>query len=221
MRSGTRASGRQRSFIEQARRDQIVQAAIETVAESGYSGSSLSRIARRAGISKSVISYHFAGKEDLLTQVVTDFFADTETHMRAELAAARNATELIRTWVSAQIAYFAQHRAQFLAMTEIVMNYRDAAGGRPFLEVFSGEVAAISRILTDGQRAGEFRDFAATDVAVIIIRATEGVLGAWMADEHVDLDAQTAALVDFIDHAIRNQPPPNQPPRHATQGGLP
>ncbi|MGC0141692.1 TetR/AcrR family transcriptional regulator [Pseudactinotalea sp. Z1732] len=218
MRSKTRANGRQRSFIEQARRAQIVRAAIETVAETGYSGASLSRIARRAGISKSVISYHFAGKDDLLTQVVTDFFADTEAHMRAELAAARTATDLIRTWVSAQIDYFARHRAQFLAMTEIVMNHRDAAGARPFLEVIAGEVEAISRILTDGQRAGEFRDFVVTDVAVIIIRATEGVLGAWMADEHTDLDAQTAALIDFIDHAIRNQPPPNPPPHHATQG---
>jgi TetR/AcrR family fatty acid metabolism transcriptional regulator len=46
-----------RSFVSNARRAQIVEAAIETVADVGYAGASLSRIAVRLGISKGVISY--------------------------------------------------------------------------------------------------------------------------------------------------------------------
>src|SRR5699024_3945992 len=106
-------------------------------------------------------------------------------------------------WVSAQIAYFIQHRDAFLAVTEIVMNHRDATGNRPFLDELSGEVEAIGQILIRGQQAGEFRDFDPHDVAVIISRATEGVLGPWMSDAGVDIDAQTESLTDFIDHAIR------------------
>lgn len=203
MRPETAAPGRPRSFIEQARRAQIVLAAIDTVADVGYSGASLARIAKQAGISKSVISYHFAGKEDLLTQVVTEFFTATEEYLREHLATSATATEMIRTWVSAQITYFTQHRKNFLAVTEIVMNHRDGAGERPFLEDLSEEVEAISQILAGGQQSGEFREFDVGDVAVIISRATEGVLGPWMADERIDLDTQTEALVDFIDHAIR------------------
>ena len=40
--------------------------AIEVLAELGYAQTSFARIAERAGISKSVISYHFAGKDELL-----------------------------------------------------------------------------------------------------------------------------------------------------------
>jgi TetR/AcrR family transcriptional regulator, fatty acid metabolism regulator protein len=43
-----------RSFVSNARRAQIVEAAIETVAEVGYANASLARIAVRPGISKGV-----------------------------------------------------------------------------------------------------------------------------------------------------------------------
>ena len=50
------------SFIEKARRTQIIECAIETIAEVGYAQASLGQIAKRAQISKGVISYHFANK---------------------------------------------------------------------------------------------------------------------------------------------------------------
>ena len=61
-----------RSFIEEARRAQIVGFAIDTIAELGYGQASLARIAGRAGISKGVIGYHFAGKDDLMREVVAE-----------------------------------------------------------------------------------------------------------------------------------------------------
>lgn len=42
------------SFIEAARRAQIVESAIETIAEAGYARASMAQIAPRAGISKGV-----------------------------------------------------------------------------------------------------------------------------------------------------------------------
>jgi AcrR family transcriptional regulator len=54
---------RGRTFTEEARRTQIVTAAIETIAELGYAQTSFTQIAKRAGLSgTSLISYHFTGK---------------------------------------------------------------------------------------------------------------------------------------------------------------
>ncbi|MEV7908062.1 TetR family transcriptional regulator, partial [Streptomyces anulatus] len=47
-----------KSFIERARRAQIIASAIEVIAEHGFANASLARIAKHAGISKGVISYH-------------------------------------------------------------------------------------------------------------------------------------------------------------------
>lgn len=58
-------------------------------------------------------------------------------------------------------------------------------------------------ILRAGQRDGEFREFDPLAIATIVIRCTEGRLGSWALDDSTDLEVQTDALLDFIDHAIR------------------
>ncbi|RSN54143.1 TetR/AcrR family transcriptional regulator [Actinomadura sp. WAC 06369] len=200
-------SGRKRrSFIEEARRAQIVEAAALVVAEAGYANASLSRIAERAGISKSVITYHFSGKDDLLRTVVTGFFDRVWTHMEARISAEPTALGQVRAWIGAQLEYFAAHRTEFLAMIEIVAGHRTADGAPAFAAETAEEVDGLAEILARGQRDGEFRAFEPRTVANIILRCADGVLGSWADDGAVDLPAQSAALLDFIDHAVRSGP---------------
>lgn len=63
-------------------RDTILQATYEVICEEGYSGVSIAQIATRAGISKSVIYYHFENKDAIvqallrtvLDQLLCEFF---------------------------------------------------------------------------------------------------------------------------------------------------
>jgi AcrR family transcriptional regulator len=73
--------------VSNARRAQIVQAAIETLAEVGYANASLSRIAVRLGISKGVISYHFAGKDDLIAEIVSQVLQRARADMQPRIEA--------------------------------------------------------------------------------------------------------------------------------------
>ncbi|PSK99203.1 TetR family transcriptional regulator [Haloactinopolyspora alba] len=202
MRPENEPSGRKRSFIEDARRAQVVQAARETVAAVGHANASLARIAEHAGISKSVISYHFDGKDELLEQVATQFFEQTWEYMEPRIAAAGSAAERVRAWIDAQMSYFAAHRPAFLAMIEIVANHRRADGTRPFAASEQEELEALAEVLADGQSAGEFRDFDTRTYAMIISQAMEGALSRWALDEAVDLSVQSRALRDFVDNAI-------------------
>ena len=52
-------------------RRRITGAAADAMAENGLGGTSLADIAQRSGVSKSLIHYYFAGKEELLAEVVT------------------------------------------------------------------------------------------------------------------------------------------------------
>ena len=61
----------ERTFIETARRAQIAAAAIDTIAEVGLCGGvPRSHRLSASGISRGLIGYHFAGKDDLIKQVV-------------------------------------------------------------------------------------------------------------------------------------------------------
>lgn len=55
-----------------SRRDRILQAAMEEFAERGFLGASISRIARRAGVAKSLVLYYFDSK-DALYRAVADY----------------------------------------------------------------------------------------------------------------------------------------------------
>jgi AcrR family transcriptional regulator len=203
MRSENSPGGRRPSFIEEARRAQIIQAATETVAELGYANASLAQIANRADISKSVISYHFDGKDELLEQVVTQYFEEVWAYMQPRVEAATSPAARIRAWVESQIQFFTQHRQGFLAMVEIVSNHRRSDGSRPFDHAEEEEIQELTRILSEGQRIGEFRDFDAHAVAVIIGQTMEAALSRWAYGELTNMDAHLPALLDFIDHAIR------------------
>ncbi|HWL43284.1 MAG TPA: TetR/AcrR family transcriptional regulator [Ilumatobacter sp.] len=212
MRSDNDTIGR-RSFIEEARRAQIVAAAAETVAEVGYAQASLARIAERAGISKSVISYHFDGKHELLAQVAGEFFEQAWEHMAPRIDAAETAAGKLAAWITAEFEYFAAHRGRFLAMSEVVMNHRAPDGSRPFANDEADEIDGMADIVAAGRAAGEFRDCDPREMAVMIVRCTEGVVGSWAMDERVDLATQATALVDFVLHALGAGPLDRRDPR--------
>ena len=70
------------------RRAQIIAAAIETIAELGYAQTSFAKIAKRAGISSTrLISYHFAGKDDLMRAVVIDIVTSANEFMGPRIEA--------------------------------------------------------------------------------------------------------------------------------------
>lgn len=206
MQTGSSPIGRKRSsFIEQARREQVIKAAAETVAELGYVNTSLARIAEQAGISKSVISYHFEGKGELMVLVAEQFIEATAEHLFARVEAEPTASGQVSAWISGQVEYYAAHRPGFLAMSDIIVNHRSPDGSSPFTGPLNEEVEELAKLLQRGQAEGEFREFDAKSTAGIILRSTEGLISSWVMDEGVDLTTQLDTLLDFIHHAIRRE----------------
>lgn len=194
-----------RSFIEQARRAQIIEAAVAVVAEQGYARASLARIAEHAGISKGVVTYHFSGKDEILHEVVTRFFNRGWEFMAARIDQQPSAVGQVRAWISAEIEFFGQHRTEFLAMSEIMQNHRGADGSHAFAGELAEETTGLAEVLAAGQRAGELRDFDPHSVARILSHCVNGVLGAWAINPAVDLTSEAETLLDFASHAIRGE----------------
>ncbi len=69
----------------QASIERIIETAMERIASLGYEGASMSEIAAAAGVSKSLLHYHFESKETLLIRVVSQLAERTAADMRAGL----------------------------------------------------------------------------------------------------------------------------------------
>lgn len=63
--------------LKEARRDQILMAALELFSEKGYQNTSISDIANKASVSKGLLYNYFVGKEELLNAVVLFAFKET------------------------------------------------------------------------------------------------------------------------------------------------
>ncbi|WP_163569039.1 TetR/AcrR family transcriptional regulator [Fodinicola feengrottensis] len=97
-----------RTFLDEARRAQIVACAIEVIAEKGYANASLAHIAARASTSKGVILYHFAGKDELIEQVVAEVFKVATAELVPKLQAETTARGHLRTYIEARVGFLAK-----------------------------------------------------------------------------------------------------------------
>ncbi len=207
MRSKTGAPGRQkeRTFIETARRAQIVTAAIDTIAELGYGQASLDRIAQRAGTSKGVICYHFAGKEDLVRQLLGEVIARAEAYMRPRIPTGADGSAVLRAAIEANVSFMGEYRNHLLAIVEVAQNARDT-GGRPLLDaaVMAASADALGDMLAGFQASGDLRDDFDPAVMAMAIRAAIDTVPRRMArDPNLDVEQVGRELADLFDRATR------------------
>ncbi|MFE9327665.1 TetR family transcriptional regulator [Nocardia sp. NPDC052278] len=200
-------SGKQdeRTFTETARRAQIVNAAIAVVAEHGYPNASFAKIAKQAGLSSTgMISYHFAGKDDLIRAVVAEIMRVALEFVSDKLEGEVDYTARLRLHFAANLALLDEYPDHLRALSSIIANAhpndRQTFGLAEHLADF-GRIQAER--IREAQRAGVFRDF---DPTVMVI-AMRGALDAAIARASVDPDFDTAAcareLADLFDYATR------------------
>ena len=151
--------------------EQIVDAAIDVLYESGFAAASLGAIAERIGVSKGVLSYHFTGKSELLREVVGHVLTEAAAYMTPRVAAATSCMDALRIYVTSNLDFIGAHRREIIAFTEIV-NGMPPGGSEPppYLEGHQSAVEDLTRLLEAGQAAGEFGAFSAFVTAVSLRR---------------------------------------------------
>ena len=192
------------SFIEAARRAQIVESAIEVLAERGYAQTSLARIAERAAISKSIISYHFEGKDELMRQIVIEVYTKGAHFMLPRIQAESTARGMLMAFIQSNVEFIATHRRATIAATEVISNLRKPDGTFHFdQDADEPNVQGVEGILKRGQADGEFRSFDTRVMALTIRAAIDRLASRLIARPDLDWEAYARELCSTFDHATR------------------
>ncbi|MHA6616114.1 TetR family transcriptional regulator [Pseudonocardia sp. DLS-67] len=194
---------RTRTFTESGRRAQIVMAAIEVIAEVGYARASFSRIAKHAGLSSTgMISYHFAGKDDLLAACVAEIEQVTGAFMGPRIDAAEGHVAQVRAYVESNVALVGVHPAAIRALIDLVKNAGSHSAG------VSGRLALFEGHFRAGQEAGVFRPFDTRTVALALIAGLDAVVATAAAapPEPTELARLGRELADLYVRAIAPDP---------------
>lgn len=206
MKDANKEKGRQ-SFIAEARREQIIEAAIKALDEVGYVKASLAQIAKNADISTGLISYHFSDKSDLMNHLLTNLLERSTTYILERVAKEDTPQKKLNAFILASLAYQGTHRQRNIALLEIIFNER-TPDNIPYYKLSDDQedliMKELQQILRDGQEQGVFGEFNVDVMSNLI----QGAIGEYMLNnsitKKIDLETYSCELTKIIEKAIVN-----------------
>jgi TetR/AcrR family transcriptional regulator, fatty acid metabolism regulator protein len=201
--------GTSQTFTQLKRRDQLVQCAIDATFELGFQRASVAEIARRAGVSKGVVTYHFPAKDELIRAVVADVLDSMIEYLEPRLLAAQPETfpeRYLAAYVTAWVDYLRTHTRPVIALVRIYNSFRDESGEpnealRAALDARAQDIAVLTEVFAIGQARGRLGAFSAPVMAMLVKAVIDDLMSQFAADPGLDLGSYGAALVTLFERA--------------------
>lgn len=155
-RTGRRARAGRPLRDAAATRQALLEAGTAVFAEGGFKGATAERIARRAGVNKAMINYHFRSKKGLYEAILLRTFSRMRERLVPLRDDPRSAPERLREYV-AVFGDIAGREPSFPAvlLREVLSGGR-AVGPQVFAELRE-VLSTVREIVSDGVREGSLR----------------------------------------------------------------
>ena len=165
--SGKTSADKTNSLISDIRKEQIAEASISVINESGYSNASLANIAKKAGISTALISYYFPVKRDLTDFLLKELIKRKITYIIEWVKEAETPTEKLFAYIRADLSYSIDHPAEGISMTELIFNARDK-NGMPYYQSESDDEDLLEEIIKIIREDGGFSNIDVKSLSIMI-----------------------------------------------------
>lgn len=187
--------GVKQTFHQQARREQLVDLAIELIGEGGLAAASNVAIARRAGVSRGVVNYNVGDRDAFIGLVVARVYALGADAVLPAVQAAGDPAGALRAFVTASLDFYADQPAAMRALREIFADR--ALVERATTEEFQREVHDVGDVVRAGQAAGLFAPGDAELLVGLVRAALDWASSALAAGAPIDgVRRETLAVVE-------------------------
>ncbi|TJY42836.1 TetR/AcrR family transcriptional regulator [Cohnella pontilimi] len=187
------ASRKQEKYV------QILDAAQKVIAENGFHGSQVSKIAKEAGVADGTIYLYFKNKEDILISLFQDRLGDLVDMFNQSIRETNSADEALHKVCeihytqleqNVDLAYVTQ-----IELRQSSLELRKAIGlaVKPYIEL-------IEHILEQGVKEGTFRaDLDIKLTRLLLFGAMDEVVTSWLiSGRKYSLSAQVDKTVEFF-----------------------
>lgn len=195
------------TVTQEVRRRHIIDAAIDCLCRDGWHRTTMAAIAKEAGISRGLISYHFAGRDDLyeavLESVVSVIFGEGAAAIEPRIASAGTAMDMLQSYIEENLRFIGSHRREMTALTEVMPNLR-AKDGTPRFGPDAEEpiIAGTAAVFEYGMATGEFRPIDSRILASALRRCIDGAAQQIVTDPDFDIDACAQQLTELFQRGV-------------------
>ena len=179
-------------------RDRILEAALRLIVSDGPRRASIAELARRLGVVKSALYYHFPGGKE---EIVREVFEHEERAILSAISRAIGRASGARERLAALVRATAAHILRVARLYPVSEDASDeieeflAARRREFL---ARERALIASVLRDGVTSGDVREVDADLVAAAVQGALRQVVRAYALRPGAQSTRLLAGLVDVV-----------------------
>ncbi|PKQ24528.1 MAG: TetR family transcriptional regulator [Actinobacteria bacterium HGW-Actinobacteria-5] len=177
-----------------AKREEILNTALEVIARTGYGRTSVRELASAVGLSQAGLLHYFASKEELFAEILLK--RDRVDHDRSEPEAG---SEI------AALASIVRHNAEVPGLVQLYARFSVEATepGHAAHEAFVRRYAEIRALLSDEittrQQAGTLSpELDARKVANLLIAVSDGLQAQWLLDPDFDMADHLDYLIDLL-----------------------
>lgn len=185
---------------------QIIQAALEVIAENGYHASQVSKIAKKANVADGTIYLYFKNKEDILISVFRERMGQFISEIESSIKTENNSTDKLKTLI--KMHYKQLTDSPFLAkVTQLELRQSKPELRREINKVLKSYLDIIDSIIEQGIEEKEIRD----DIHPRLIRqmifgTIDETVTTWvMKSERYELIDQTEGVHQLLVNGLFKQ----------------
>jgi AcrR family transcriptional regulator len=184
----------------EARRQAILEAAIDVFARLGFGAATTDDIARAAGLSKGGLYWHFKSKDELLAAILHSMFDQELQRLQGLIQTSDSASNRLRSLVKQATAAMAQFEQALPVILDFyALAARDGAV-RQFMQAYYQRYhRLLAELFEQGFADGEFHRATPAEAATTLIGQLEGLGLLWaIAPAIVRLPEQSAVAVELL-----------------------
>ncbi|WP_163116899.1 fatty acid metabolism transcriptional regulator FadR [Bacillus subtilis] len=185
---------------------QIIDAAVEVIAENGYHQSQVSKIAKQAGVADGTIYLYFKNKEDILISLFKEKMGQFIERMEEDIKEKATAKEKLALVISKHFSLLAGDH-NLAIVTQLELRQSNLELRQKINEILKGYLNILDGILTEGIQSGELREGLDVRLARQMIFGTiDETVTTWvMNDQKYDLAALSDSVLELLVSGIHNK----------------
>ena len=172
-----------RKSIAPKRREQIIAALFNCLADKGHESVTVKDIAKRAGLHYGVIHYYFASKDNIVSALADSIVTKYDNLLAARIGSVESASEKLEVALDFLVDEFIFNRRLNRVFYNLVqMAFERKAVRKALRKQLRAYRRRIAEVVEEGIEIGEFEDRDAGDSARLMVALMEGMALQWMIE---------------------------------------